>query len=235
MVGIVIVLFVGTTDIYGAEPQTRSACRVADWPARHAQSQPVPLTQVTVSGYLGKRIDRNLESIIAGTESPIIKNFEARVQGTAKAYRGNADSDISKWIEAASYYAQRQDLKLTAVSDRIVSLMVKCQRKNGDFGSPSTKPTIPLFVAGHFFEAAVAHFRNTGDNRLLEVATAFADYLARQYENGEYIKRDKGDHPEIEVALDRRKRVQGTGPFCGGPQSVLRETRLSIRRHGHRP
>jgi len=77
MVGIVTVLFVGTTDNCGAEPQPRSASRAADWPARHARSQPVPLTQITVFGYLGKRIDRNLESIIAGTESPIVKNFEA--------------------------------------------------------------------------------------------------------------------------------------------------------------
>ena len=56
MAGIIFVLFLGPTDVYGAEPQTTSACRAADWPARHAQSQPVPLTQVTVSGYLGNPV-----------------------------------------------------------------------------------------------------------------------------------------------------------------------------------
>lgn len=66
-----------------------------DWPEKIAKVQPIPLTHVEVSGYLGKRIDRNLESLILGLQSPIPKGCESAVAGTEPPeYRLAADSDL---------------------------------------------------------------------------------------------------------------------------------------------
>ena len=38
----------------------------ADWSAKIAKVQPLAINDIQVSGYLGKRIDRNLESLMLG-------------------------------------------------------------------------------------------------------------------------------------------------------------------------
>ncbi|MBC8546886.1 glycoside hydrolase family 127 protein, partial [Clostridiaceae bacterium NSJ-31] len=56
-----------------------------------------------------------------------------------------------------------------------------------------------LYCAGHFYEAAVAHYRATGDTRLLDVAVKNADYVESLFGPGKW-KQVPG-HQEIELAL----------------------------------
>ena len=58
-----------------------------------------------------------------------------------------------------------------------------------------------LYCMGHFIEAAVAHYRATGDDRLLNVATKCADYLTGLFGTGEGQWKQTPGHQEIELAL----------------------------------
>jgi DUF1680 family protein len=65
-----------------------------------------------------------------------------------------------------------------------------------------------LYSAGHLFEAAVAHYRATGEETLLGVATDFADHIEDQFPNAEAVK-GYADHPEIGLGLMRLYTVTG--------------------------
>jgi Uncharacterized protein conserved in bacteria len=72
-----------------------------------------------------------------------------------------------------------------------------------------------LYCAGHLFQAAIAHHRVTGNDRLLKVAIRFADHIAQVFGWGK--KEEPDGHPEIEMALvelfprDRRTPLFGIG------------------------
>ena len=186
---------------------------VADWPKPHAICQPVPLTEVDAGGYVGKRIDRNRESILLALESPIPKDFEAAVAGTAHPkYRLAADSDLYKWLEGACYeYAYTKDPVIKKEIDRIVGLIIEVQDEDGYINAqPGKKRWDPkvmhdMYIAGHFFEAAVAHHRATGEQQLLNAACRWADFLIDAYHEGhEYFKTTMySEHPEYELGLLR--------------------------------
>jgi uncharacterized protein len=65
-----------------------------------------------------------------------------------------------------------------------------------------------MYCAGHLFQAAVAHFRATGSERLLDVAIRFADHICDTF--GPEGKRHAVDgHEEVEMALVELFRVTG--------------------------
>ena len=73
-------------DLAGADDAAKSESAaptdgVACWPAHRAKCRPVPMGDVAVGGFLGKRIDQNLDSVLAALESPIPRGFEARAAG----------------------------------------------------------------------------------------------------------------------------------------------------------
>ncbi len=220
-VGLILAFSVGSSEISAQGPQekTNTYC-AADWPAQHAKCRPVPLRQVNVSGYLGQRIERNLRSVLLGLTSPIPKGFEARAAGKPlppEANRLAADSDLYKWLEGASYvYARTGDQKLKKAIDQIAALILKCQHDDGYINTqvPPKKRFDPsvrhdLYIAGHFFEAATAHYRATGERNLLDAACRWADYLIKEYENGNpYFKKAAlNEHSEYELGLLRLYRA----------------------------
>jgi len=56
-----------------------------------------------------------------------------------------------------------------------------------------------LYCAGHLIQAAIAHKRVTGENKLFRVAKKFADHIVNVFN----VKKKPGapGHPEIEMAL----------------------------------
>ena len=58
-----------------------------------------------------------------------------------------------------------------------------------------------LYNFGHFYEAAVAHYRATGDFRLLDVAVKNADMVVRTFGYGKKQVQAAPGHEEIELAL----------------------------------
>jgi len=202
--------------------QHRLQNHVADWPNGHAKCRPVPLTHIKASGFLGKRINANLNSILIGLKSALPRGFEARAKGEEPGPECNrlaADSDLYKWIEAASYvYAYTGSEKVRKALDRIARLVVACQKDDGYINTQvppkkrfDTSVNHDLYIAGHFFEAAVAHYRATGETVLLKAACRWADYLLKQYKNKHPYFETVGqkEHPECELGLLRLYRATG--------------------------
>jgi len=206
----------------------------ADWPAKFAKVQPVPIHNTQVSGYLGKRIDRNLESLLLGLESPIPKGFEAAATGAEQPkYRLAADSDLYKWLEGACYVFMRTgDKALKKEIDRITELIIEVQEDDGYINAQKDQkkrwdPKVmhDLYIAGHLFEAAVAHYRATNEKRLLDAASRWADYLIQEYENGnEYYKTTAlREHSEYELGLLRLYRDTGNKRYLEFSETLTKE------------
>lgn len=194
----------------------------ADWPGEQAVCRPVPLKDVTVSGFLGERIDRNINPVLAAMQSPLPRGFEARAASKElpkECMRLAADSDLYKWLEGACYvYARTQNDKVKQEIDRVADLILRCQNEDGYINTqtPPRKRFDPrvnhdLYIAGHFFEAAVAHFRATGRHNLLLAGCRWADYLIREYEKGNPYYKTVGpkEHSEYELGFLRLYRATG--------------------------
>src|SRR5690554_5222714 len=107
---------------------------IADWPSEFSKCVPVPLNKVHVQGFLGKRVASNLQSIFEGLQSACILGFEERVAGGERKFtvRSNADSDLYKWVEGASYmYIITGNKDLEKELDRISGLIKKAQHPDG--------------------------------------------------------------------------------------------------------
>lgn len=193
----------------------------ADWPSSHAGSQPVPLYGVRVSGgYLGRRIERNLQSVLLGLETRITKPFKARAAGEPVVeLRNSADSDVYKWLEGASYvFVRTGDAELKKAMDRVADVIIQCQQDDGYINTQLPpdqrffkRRRHDLYIAGHFFEAAVAHHRATGERNMLDAAQRWADFLIAEYEKGNnyFKKSNAGPHNEYELGLLRLYRETG--------------------------
>ncbi len=131
------------------------------------------------------------------------------------------DSDIYKWIEAASYASVTYpDPKRDAAVDRAIDLIGAAQQSDGYINSffttvePEKRWTNlrdwhELYCAGHLMEAAVAHVQATGDPKLLDIACRFADTIDRTFGPEAGKRRGVPGHEEIELALVKLFRVTG--------------------------
>ena len=118
--------------------------------------------------------------------------------GTATgAFRGDypfMDSDVYKWLEAASWQLARLEpddpeyAPLAADVERLVGLIADAQQTDGYINSwfqsgkgegrfSDLRWGHELYCAGHLIQAAVAHSRATGGDRLLAIAQRFADHI----------------------------------------------------------
>jgi len=131
------------------------------------------------------------------------------------------DSDISKWIEAASYsLATHPDAELEAMVDEAIDFFVSKQQPDGylnlwfiKFGPEKRWSNLrdwhELYCAGHLIEAAVAHFQATGKLTLLDAACRYADYIDNMFGSEEGKRRGYCGHEEIELALVKLYRATG--------------------------
>lgn len=143
---------------------------------------------------------RNLE-IAAGLESG---EFEGWVF---------QDSDVYKWLEAVGYVLEHKDdeeLKLKA--DQIVELIAKAQEEDGYIDTyfqvkhPERKykrlfESHELYCAGHFLEAAVAYYKGTENQQVLDIAIKLANQIDNNFgpEDGKFHIAD--GHEEVEIGL----------------------------------
>lgn len=206
------------------ENRVDSRPSVGDWRAARTVCRAVSLRAVRIGGFLGAHIDaNNRASLPAGLKSPIPAGIEAVSRGEeppAICRRLATDSDFFKWLEGACY-AVTYDPSLQNLGEaieRYTAALTTMQDEDGYLGtriSPS-KPfdervAHDLYCAGHFFEAAVAHFKATGKRTLLDAACRLADFYIRAYEKEHRYYRIVGtrEHPEIEPALVRLYRATG--------------------------
>ena len=191
-------------------------------PASRSTRHPAPLRDARIVG--GFWYPR-LETIRTRTLPHIYENLE-RV-GVIDAFRRAAgedvgarpalaaDSDLFKWIEAASCtLAWAPDPQLEAQLDELVELVASAQEDDGYLNTFYTveepgrrwtnlRDSHELYSAGHLFEAAVAHHAATGSPRLLDVARRFADHIEATFGREPGKRRGYCGHPEVELALLR--------------------------------
>jgi DUF1680 family protein len=123
------------------------------------------------------------------------------------------DSDVAKWVEAASYsLGTNPDPELDALLDEVIGLISQAQQPDGylntyfAFVAPQKRWTNlrdchELYCAGHLIEAAVAHYQGTGKKTLLDVMCRYADYIDSVFGPEDGKKRGFPGHQEIELAL----------------------------------
>ncbi len=145
------------------------------------------------------------------------------------------DSDVYKWIEAASYELQREHApELLRQTDYLIDVILDAQAADGYLNTyimieePDKRWTNlgmmhELYCAGHLIEAAAAHREATGDSRLFAAAEQFADLIHREFLLNQRI--GAPGHEEIELALMRLYRA-------GGNEQHLDLARLFIERRG---
>lgn len=142
-----------------------------------------------------------------------IKNFRRVVEGKKGNYSGIYfnDSDIYKWLEAASYtLINHYDPELENRINELVKLVAAAQQEDGYLNTyftlvePEKKWTNlgmmhELYCAGHLFQAAAAHYKTTGKKDLLNTARKFAFHIDDVFR----VSKKNGipGHEEIEVGL----------------------------------
>lgn len=130
------------------------------------------------------------------------------------------DSDIAKWIETVAHLiTKKPEPRYEAMADEIIDKIATHQEESGYFNicfqlfHPETRfqdrGAHELYCAGHLIEAAVAYYKATGKNTLLNVACRYADYIEKCF----VIEKSTGfvtpGHEEIELALLKLYRVTG--------------------------
>lgn len=151
------------------------------------------------------------------------------------------DSDVYKWLEAASWAlagSPEPAPALLAMMDEAIAAIEGAQRPDGylnsyyslDHGDErwSDFDQHEMYCAGHLFQAAVAHHRATGSRRLLDVAMRFADHIDATFGPEAEGKRIGTDgHPEVEMALVELARETGEQRY-----RELAQFLLDVRGHG---
>ena len=123
------------------------------------------------------------------------------------------ESDISKWIEAASYsLATHPDAHLETQLDEAIAFLLTLQQPDGYLNlwftqvEPEQRWTNlrdyhELYCAGHLIEAAVAHFQATSKRVFLDAVCLYADYIDATFGAEERKRHGYSGHEEIELAL----------------------------------
>jgi DUF1680 family protein len=135
------------------------------------------------------------------------------------------DSDLAKWLEAASARLQyAPDPELGKLVDDIIARFERAQQPDGYVNShiltwrprhrfKNLRDLHELYCAGHLMEAAVVHHEATGKDTLLSVVRRYADLLFERFGKGPGKINGYCGHPEIELALMRLYRSTGDSRY----------------------
>ncbi|MCS6829379.1 MAG: glycoside hydrolase family 127 protein [Armatimonadota bacterium] len=197
----------------------------------HARLKPVGVREVKLTeGLLAERYRTNIAAgIPAGWrqlwESHTVPNFyvvSGRRPGKVEGPR-YIDSDGYKWLEGACWaYAHTQDNTLKAWIDEFVDVIAASQEEDGYVNThfagdrqslrfTDLNHAHEIYCFGHLAQAAIAHHRVTGEEKLLHVARRFADLLYRLF--GPEGRWGACGHPEAEMALVELYRETGDGRY----------------------
>lgn len=179
----------------------------------------VDLGAVEIKDGLWKNRRRIIRSVSLPTQFQQLKqygnidNFRFAAKGNDGSFHGMrfADTDVYKWVEAASYALEKEgDRELEERVNELINLASRAQEKNGYLDTyfslvePNKKWTNlgmmhEMYCAGHLFEAAVAYNKATNKDTLLSVATNFADHISNTF--GPNNRYGIPGHEEIELGL----------------------------------
>lgn len=216
----------------------------------HAHLKPVPLTAVSIDdGFWAPRRYLLRAATLPSQyrlleETGRLDNFR-RVSGRVdKPFQGYFfnDSDVYKWIEAAAWtLATDPEPDLASMVDATIDEIAAAQQPDGYLNTyyaperagerwSNLKDMHELYCAGHLFQAAVAHHRATGSDRLLMIARRVADNICAVFGPSEeaeapLVGRPKRagtcGHPEIEMGLVELARATGVNEYLAQAQYFL--------------
>ena len=214
---------------------------------RYAQIKPVPVTAVDLRGeFWERRFATNRERTLPSQWDLLestgrLDNFR-RVFGEHDGPHAGLffnDSDLYKWLEAASWVVARgPDALLEKRIDEGITLIERAQGEDGYIDSyfsveregerwTNLRDLHEMYCAGHLIQAAVAHHRATGQGRLLNVAVRVADLLCERFgPKSEGKVEDIDGHEEVEMALIELARETGH-------ERYLALARFFIKARGH--
>ena len=203
---------------------------------------PVPFTKVIIDdAFWAPRLRVNREKTIPHIyrmckETGRINAYSLLWKpGQEKAPHQFWDSDVAKWIEAASYsLAIHPDPTLDGLLDEVIALIASAQQPDG-YLNPHYTIVEPdkrwanlrhgheLYCLGHMIEASVAHFQATSKTRLLDVACRYVDYIDTVFGREPGKKRGYCGHEEIELALVKLYRATGNTRYLKLSQYFIDE------------
>ena len=205
----------------------------------HARLKPVPVSAVKLAdSFWAPRLKLIREVTLAEQYEQMVKtgrldNFRRAAGAEEIPFRGFYfnDSDVYKWIESVSWaLAGNDNPKLLSLLDEVIGLVESAQQSDGYLNTyfmfervkerwTNLKDMHELYCAGHFIQAALAHHRVTGSDRLLQVARKLADYIDGIFGRGKRF--EAAGHEEIEMALVELFRETGTRRYLDLAGSLI--------------
>ena len=195
----------------------------------HAKLCPVPLGSVTLTdSFWAPRRQVNRDVTLPTQfrhleETDRLDNFRRAAGKIDAPFVGLYfnDSDVYKWLEAAAWtLAEGPNPELKTMVDTAISEVADAQRPDGYLNTYfalerenerwTNFDLHEMYCAGHLFQAAVAHYRATGETSLLNVAVRFADHICDTFGPEQGGKREAVDgHEEVELGLVELYRTTG--------------------------
>lgn len=177
------------------------------------------IREVTIP-YIWEALNDNIPGV---PKSGAVRNMEVAAGLAEGDFYGlvSQDSDLAKWLEAASYSLALQPNEwLDGIVDKVVELLEQAQEEDGylnahysikDLNKRWTflRESCELYCAGHVIEAAVAHHEATGKERFLNIACKYADHIGSVFGREDHQKRGYCGHAEVELALFRLYKATG--------------------------
>lgn len=167
--------------------------------------------------------------------SPVVENFRIAAGLSRGPYRGRvySDSELGKWIEAASYSLERfEDPALEKEIDALVDLMIKAQMSDGYLNTyfqvlrPQDRLkhyafSCELYNMGHLMEASAAYYHATGKRPFLEACAGRQTCCASASDPSPISSTSTMDMPRSSWGCfvfmkPQAAALSGSGPlFCG--------------------
>jgi DUF1680 family protein len=221
-------------------PEQDQAVAVDTSRSPHARLRPLPLDAVKLfDDFWDTRRCINREVTLPSQyrhleDTGRLDNFRRASGKIGGEYQGNYfnDSDVYKWLEAAAWtLAEGSDPELERMVDAAITEVEDAQRPDGYLNTYFTFERAAerwtnfdlheMYCAGHLFQAAVAHYRATGSERLLDIATRFADHICDTFGPEEEKRHAIDGHEEVEMALVELSRVTGERRYLEGTRYFL--------------
>jgi uncharacterized protein len=219
------------------------------------QSRTLPLQNVTVADPFWSKYQQLVRDVVIpyqwealndrvpdAAPSHAMRNFRIAAGLEKGEFYGFVfqDTDVAKWLETVSYCLMlKPDPALAELVDEVIAVIAQAQQPDGYLNTyyiikepgkrwTNLREAHELYTAGHFIEAAVAHYQATGKRTLLEIMQRFADHIDETFGPEPGKLRGYPGHPEIELALVKLYAATGEKRY-------LRLSQFFIEERGQEP